>query len=384
MITQNEIRKKTENLYLEFLKSIVTEEAFFPKVIRSDKSVDLDKERQKLAEVIEHSKDRKGFGYEIVYKKTNTRKHGIQSSLEEISFQTELDFLKYLHKEKEVAEFRENCSLILSKFHELKEWIIKCPSKIIDNHSQWNDLLEVCQYFKDNSKPNLYIRELPIKVHTKFIGNNKGIIKELLDILIKDHIIDNEETNFEKRFNLKSPPSLVRFRILDKNISQKYFSGMNDMSVPVSQFEQLKLPLKNVLVVENKTNLLTIALTLSELEETIVVFGSGYKVENLKKVEWLKQMRLFYWGDLDAQGFEILSQFRGYFPNVKSLFMDNDTFNKFFENDSGTQSKITTELNLTDEERQLYLLLKENNWRLEQEKIRIEYVKEFLEKSLIN
>ena len=379
MITINEIKKKTENIYVGYLKSIITEEIFFPKIIRSDKSVssDFDEMRKELKDVIEYSKDRRGFGYTITYKQTNTRRHGIQSLPEEISFQTELDFLKYLHKEKEVAEFRENCSLIISKFPEVKDWITNHPLKVIGNSSKWNDLLKVCDYFKSRPIPNLYIRELPIEVHTKFIEENKGIIKELLNILIKDHI-RSDETNFEKRFNLKYVEPLVRFRILDKSISLQYFSGIDDLSIPISQFEQLKLPIKNVLVVENKTNLLTIALTLPELEKTIVVFGSGYKVEILEKVEWFKQVKLFYWGDLDTQGFEILSQFRGYFIHVKSILMDKLTFNKYFKNDKGTPNKISGPLNLTNEELELYELLKENNWRLEQEKIPIKEFKELI------
>ena len=383
MITAEEIKKKTENIYAEYLKSIVTEDSFFPKTIRSNKSVssDFSEMRKELSDVIEHSKDRKGFGYTITYKQVNTKKHGVQSLPEEIGFQTETDFLKYLHKEKEVAQFKNGYSLILSHFPDLKEWIIKHPIKVIENQEKWNDLLKVCNYFIEKPNPNLYIRELPIQVHTKFIETNKGIIKELLDILIKEHI-NQEEPNFEKRFNLKYAEPTVRFRILDKQISQKYFSKVNDLSIPISQFEQLELPIKNVFIVENKTNLLTIALTLPELEKTIVVFGSGYKVEILKNVEWFNKTDIFYWGDLDAQGFEILSQFRGYFPHTKSFLMDIETFDNFFEEDKGTPSKIFTNLNLTKEEKQLYEYLKENNWRLEQEKIPLEYVKNKLMNNL--
>jgi hypothetical protein len=375
MITASEIKKKSENIYREYLQSVVSGEIFFPKILRSNKSVssDFNEMRKELAEVIEYSKDRKGFGYTISYKRTNTRQHGIQSLPEEISFLTETDFLKYLHKEKEVAAFRENTKIILSNFPELKDWLTKYPQKVIDNQDKWCDILKVCAYFKANPIPNLYIRELPIQVHTKFVENNKAVIKELLDILVAD-FVKQEETNFEKRFNLKYSEPLVRFRILDKKISQTCFSGIDDLSIPVSQFERLYLQIKNVFIVENKTNLLTIALTLPEIANTIVIFGSGYKVENLKNVEWFKQTRLFYWGDLDAQGFEILSQFRGYFSHVKSILMDKQTFEKFFENDKGTPSKLTTNLKLTNDELELYELLKANNWRLEQEKISVTQV----------
>jgi hypothetical protein len=213
-----------------------------------------------------------------------------------------------------------------------------------------------------------------------YIENNEGIIKELLDILMSEHINQNEK-EFEKRFNLKYCEPLVRFRILDKNISRQYFSGIDDLSIPVSQFEGLKLPVKKIFVVENKMNLLTTALTLPETDETIVIFGSGYGgVKNLQNAEWLKNVELLYWGDLDVQGFEILSQFRGYFPQVKSILMDEETFKSFEKEKAEGKEKKNSAPNLTDEERKLYELLKANNWRLEQEKIFAEYTNDFIKK----
>ncbi len=166
---------------------------------------------------------------------------------------------------------------------------------------------------------------------------------------------------------------------LDKEISQIYFSGLDDLAIPISQFETLNLPTKKVLVVENKTTLYTTTtfLTLPKMDKTIAIFGSGYSVANLKNVKWFKNIELLYWGDIDVQGFEILSQFRGYFPQTKSVLMDLVTFEKFFEHDLGTPTNISTILNLTDSEQELYDILKTNNWRLEQEKIPFDYVNQF-------
>jgi hypothetical protein len=221
----------------------------------------------------------------------------------------------------------------------------------------------------------LYIRELPIKVHTKFIELNQSLIKELLNILISEHI-NSEEKQFEKRFNLKYAEPQIRFKVLDKEIAEKSFSAIDNIAVPISQFESLNLPINKVLVVENKTTLYT-ALTLPKMEKTIAIFGSGYSVANLKNVKWFENIELLYWGDIDVQGFEILSQFRGYFQQTKSILMDLVTFEKFFENDLGTQTNIGTSLNLTDSEQELYDILKTNNWRLEQEKIPYDYVNQF-------
>lgn len=375
MITPQEIKNKAEKKYSTYLQSLVKGISFVEIVISGNKkpSRNLAEYQSEISALISQSKEKKGYGYTIKYQTISKKEIGTQDIPSEILFQTEYDFLKFLHKEKEVAEFRTDCMSIFSKFPELKEWAAKCPKKIIENHLQWIDLLGVCDYFTKKPKPNLYIRELPIQVHTKFIENNKGIIKELLDVLISEYT-NKDKTNFEKRFNLKYAEPTVRFRILDKNISMQYFSGIDDLNIPISQFEKLNLPIKKIFVAENKMNILTFPL----IERSLIIFGCGFGVEILKSVEWLRHTELYYWGDLDVQGFEILSQFRGYFPNVKSILMDKLIFGKYFDNDKGTPSVNSTKLNLTAEEQQLYELLKENNWRLEQEKISLECVNEII------
>lgn len=58
--------------------------------------------------------------------------------------------------------------------------------------------------------------------------------------------------------------------------------------------------------------------------------------------------------------------------------MDKATFDKYFEKERGTPSKISVKLNLTTEEEELYQYIKVNNYRLEQEKIPQRYVIEQL------
>ena len=203
MITPTEIRKKAENKYLTFLRSVTERQAFEPIVIvgnkkPNDDTVQFEKE---LTELIAHSKEKKGYGYSIEYQKVKTRKHGEQDIPVSISFLTEQDFLKYIGKEQDTAGFRKDVERILSAFPELVEWVCRFPNKVLDNNRVWDDVLKVCIYFKGNPKPQLYIRELPIQVDTKFIERNKGIIKELLDIIIAKSV-NPDETRFETLFNL--------------------------------------------------------------------------------------------------------------------------------------------------------------------------------------
>lgn len=375
MITPKEIKDKAERKYISFLQSLVENRSFEKLVIRGDKSYtksSLSEFEKEIQQIVSQSKEKKGYGYTLEFQQIKTKSLGIQDLPISIFFDTEKDFLNFLGKKKEVELFNTSVETIINEFPELKDWIIKNPIKVISNQADWESILKVCRYFKENPQPNLYIRELPIKVHTKFIERNQSVIKELLNILISEHI-NNEEKEFEKRFNLKFSEPQIRFKVLDRAIAEKYFLGIDDIAVPVSQFETLNLPIKKVLVVENTTTLYT-TLTLPKMNDTIAIFGSGYSVCNLKNVLWFANLELLYWGDIDVQGFEILSQFRGYFQQTKSVLMDSETFEKFFENDSGSQTNICTLLNLTDCEQKLYDVLKTNNWRLEQEKIPYDYV----------
>jgi hypothetical protein len=387
MITPLEIAQQCRKWWKNMLISRMEAVDFFPKEINKigkitaqDLIERLSEYQKSLAALRNHAKSNKKWGYTLVETERYFEKIGTQKVPGKIIIETLDDYLTLTGKKTEYQTFLKNYEVLINELPALKEWAVRHPQKLTE-HNDWRDILSVCKYFLENPKPNLYLRELPINVHTKFIEHHKGIISDLLNNLLPPENINREFTSaadFEKRFNLKYPEPLVRFRILDAQLSVNYFSGLSDLSIPVGQFEQLHLPVERVLIVENKTNMLTIALTLPALENTIVLFGSGYKVRNLKNAVWLNKVDLLYWGDLDVQGFEILSQFRSDFPHTRSVLMDSETFHAFFEHDTGTPSEITGKPHLTTGEMQLYELLKSNNWRLEQEKIPLPYVKEWL------
>ncbi len=369
MITPTEIKKKALNKYKAYLQSIVEGESFNPIVIVGDKKPNEDtvKFEEELTELISCSKEKKEYGYTIEYQTVKTKRHGMQGIPTSISFRTEYDYLKFINKEKATEKFKKDITSILSSFPELKDWIYKYPIKVIEN--DWESLLKVCKYFKAVPQPHLYIRELPIQVHTKYVENNSGIIKELLDIIIAEYV-NFEEKKFEPHFNLKYDESLVRFRILDESVSQQLFGGIDDISIPISEFQNIALPIHTVYIVENKMNMLTFP----NIDNSIVIWGHGFGVDIMKDVEWMNTKRIFYWGDLDAHGFQILSEIRTHFPQVKSFLMDRETFDKFFEKDNGSETNVEKLSCLTQEEKTMFEYLKKNNYRLEQEKIPYEYI----------
>ena len=375
MITSAEIKKKASRKYTDYLRDVAAGKTFQPIENQCDKKAsDTIAEYQKeFNDIRSLSKEVKGYGYTIHWKTVKTKMLGTQGLPSKIKFETAEDFERFLQKVKEVDVFRKNVALIKGRFPKLQCWIEKYPLKVIDNSEYWSDILKVLDYFSKNPQPQLYIRELPIEVHTKFIEQHKALIGELLDIVIKEYINTNEK-EFEKRYNLRYDEPTVRMRLLDRTLAKKLFYGLDDITIPISLFLKLQIPISKVYIVENKVNFLTFPL----IPNSIVIWGKGYGVASIKESELLKSTELIYWGDLDAQGFEILSQFRSYFGQVKSLLMDKATFDNYFEKECGTPSQINVKLNLTTEEEELYQYIKVNNYRLEQEKIPQRYVIEQL------
>ena len=378
MITVSEIKKKANTLYKEYLQSLVeANQSFFPKQIRSNKklSEDFIKMKEELNELISCSTDRKSYGYSIHYETINTKKHGVQSLPQSITFECEDNYLKFIGKEKEVALFKKNVLQITSEFPQLLHWCLNNPFSITVNFEKWNNILKVCRYFTYNPNPDLYIRQLPIEIHTKFIEENKAIIQSLLDILIHNHIQDQNERVFEKRFGLKCKPVQIRIRILDKNIANQYFSGLTDISITEEEMRTLDIHCSRVYITENKMNFLT----LPAIKDAIAIFGGGFAISDLKRVNWLQSKSIFYWGDIDVHGFQILSQLRGYFPNTKSVMMNMNTYEQFkemsVENRVANPPRLS---NLDAGEICMYEFLKENGRRLEQEKITYLYSVKFL------
>lgn len=376
MITSAEIKKKASRKYSEYLRNIAVGIEFQPFEILCDKKPSgiMAEFQKELEDIRSFSKEVKGYGYTIEWKIVKHKMLGTQDLPSKIMFETASDFERFLQKSREVINFRNDIAQIKKKFPKLRDWIGKNPHKVVDYSNSWNDILKVLDYFFKNPTPQLYLRELPIEVHTKFIEQHKAVISELLDIVI-EYYVNADEKEFEKRYNLRYDEPLVRIRLLDIGMAASVFSGVEDVSIPISEFLKLKLTVSNVFIVENKVNFLTFPI----VANSIVIWGQGYGVASTKRSELLKSVNLIYWGDLDAQGFEILSQFRSNFSHVKSFLMDRVTFDKYFENDSGTPSKINIELNLTAEENDLYQYLKFNNYRLEQEKIPQYYVIKRLE-----
>lgn len=393
MISPEEIRQQAERWWPEVLRATLTGEAFFPKplirigkVKANERLRAFDRIRAEQEALLAGCKSRNGNGYTLHWEERNYRNVGRNRFIAAISIDTPDDYLHLLRRGAAYRRFRADAQLILEKVPGLQTWCVDNPLEIEAYHGQWPDLLRVVRYFMDEHQPGqYYIRELPLAIPTKFIESHLKVLASLLDAALPPERINDDfrgVNQFEQRYGLKYRQPTVRLRLLDAAMAQQYFSGLSDLQIPLDDFARLSLPLQRVVILENKTNFSNLMnfLTLPRQSATAGIFGSGFGLGRLKGVEWLQQVELFYWGDLDAHGLQILSQLRGYFPHARAFLMDRATLDAFpqYVLADAPESTAATLPHLTGDEQALFDYLNANRLRLEQERIPVAYVRERL------
>lgn len=292
------------------------------------------------------------------------------------------DLARFLGCYQQWQLFVKQAQLTLQQLPQLIRYVQLRPIELVQHLDVWPQLLKVCQYFLVNPKPGCYLRELNITgIDTKFIEQHKAILKKLLDATLPESAIELEQSKlsehgFEKRYGLNYPKPRIRFRVLDPNMIVD-LAGFSDLEVSLDEFAKLGLLCDSIYITENKTN----GLAFPKVKNAIVIFGLGYGISALKQVDWLKQCRIYYWGDIDTHGFAILSQIRAYLPDTQSFLMDKDTlqFCRAFWTAEPQSKRHQSEslANLTDIEQALYQALKTDHFapclRLEQERIPYHY-----------
>ena len=363
----------------EILAACVTGETIFPLRLKLSKPTARDvmerfDEVGRWAQALrEESRERRGFGYAIEWKETRHRIHGRNMLPAAVFVPSEEDALRLIGKAREVARFAELVEATLAPFPHLREWLTHKPLTALENGSDWSRILAVLEYFRSHPRPSLYVRQLNIaEVDTKFIERRKGLLTELLDMVLPNTTISTEATgarNFERRYGLRNEVPLIRFRILDPAL---FIQGLSDLSVPPEQFAQLAPPVRRVFITENKIN----GLAFPDVPSGLVIFGLGYGLERLVEIGWLREKNIWYWGDIDTHGFAILDRLRTILPHVHSFLMDRDTLMAHVSlwGQELTRERFDGELeHLTAPERALFEDLKHDRLgkqvRLEQERI---------------
>ncbi|MFP4208132.1 MAG: DUF3322 domain-containing protein [Wenzhouxiangella sp.] len=336
-----------------------------------------------VGELIEHSRERCGWGYAIEWRTVNHRTRGSNRLPTAVVVPEADEALRLIGKSARARRFDQLADALLGEFPDLRGWLARRPLEALRRDAEWPRLCAILRYFLAHPRPGLYLRQLDIPgVDTKFIEARRSLVGELLDAVLPASGVDAAATGvagFHRRYGLASRPAHVRFRILDPDLALR---GLTDLSVPAEQFAALNLPVDDVFITENEIN----GLAFPDHPGAIVIFGLGYGLDRLAGIDWLVRARCWYWGDIDSHGFAILHRLRCHLPAARSFLMDRATLEAHRDlwGREPEERRFRGELARLDaSEQALYQVLRDDVLgpavRLEQERIGFAWLHRFLE-----
>ena len=282
--------------------------------------------------------------------------------------------LRWIRKQDDWQSFSSMVDMTAGRQPSLLAWLERYSMRALKFSQSWPQLLDVIDWLQANQRPGIYLRQVDLPgVHSKLIEKHLAVLSELLDITLPETAIDpnwSGISGFCARYGFLDKPSRIRFRILDQSICPLPGLAQPDITLDAASFAQLSLQIDRVFITENEVNFLAFP----QVAKSIVIFGAGYGWDSLSRSEWLSNIPIYYWGDIDTHGFAILSDLRKYFSHVRSFLMDMETLTQhryiWGREDTPSSAQLSR---LEEDEQHLFNCLRDNaiqnNLRLEQEHI---------------
>ena len=326
------------------------------------------------------SKEKRGKGYRLEYRSTQSRRIGRNQIPDRAVVDSSEDATYLLRNAGELKRFGRMLSLAEEICPALIAFLEQKNVRALALSDDFEALLRTALWIFCNPNPRIYPRQIDLPgIDTKFLERHCKVLSEMVEIL---DVIPGRPLAlrpgratglpaFCRKYGFLTEPLYVKFRVPPGN---GFFPEcVRELSLPAEEFAALAFPrgaIRNIFVVENKVNLLAFP----ELKNTMVIWGAGYCFDHIAGAGWLDECRIYYWGDIDTNGFAILDQFRARFPKARSFLMDLPTL---LEHAALWVTEKTPKagrfLRLDDEERQLYTALLNNTYgervRLEQERV---------------
>lgn len=327
------------------------------------------------------SKERRGKGYNLSYRRVQSRELGRNELPDRAVIDSPEDALFLVRRSAEAARFRRMVADAESVCPALIAYLERKRVAALPLAEEWPSLMRTALWVSHNPHPGIYPRQIDLPgIDTKFLERNSKALSEMIDAL--DVIpgsplarLGGERASglarFCARYGFLAEPLYVRFRPPQGN--GLFPDSVSELALPAPEFARLSFPprvVRRIFVTENKVNFLAFP----RQEGALVIWGGGYCFEHLADAAWLDMCEIFYWGDIDTNGLAILDQFRARFPASRSLLMDVPTLLEHKAMWGVEQKQRVSALTRLDEnERDLYAALLENRYgvqvRLEQERI---------------
>ena len=370
-ISPSEIAHKAAKAYPRFLAKWIRGEAadFFPMRVRTRLSPDPKNPKATIAAnelLLSKAKDQRGWGYTVQREQVRSREFGNNAFPKSITIDTLDDLLRLAGQAEDFLATRIVAEQVRAQLPQLEPWLRTSVRSLAALADSCPGLIQVAQFFMENPWPNCYARQLPLPLDTKFVERNKSTLRLWLDSLLPASAIDVNERKFARRFGLRDGEPHRGIRLLDPELTKEVGLPYGELSLPLRSIAGLAVHNATAFIVENDLNLLT----MPACKRGIGIRGEGNAVNRLERLKWLAQNRVVYWGDIDADGFIILSRLRNLFPHVESILMDLKTVEDHHDYlGTGNASEPCRPTNLTPSETEAYDLCAHHNHRLEQEKL---------------
>ncbi len=291
----------------------------------------------------------------IEWRDVRHRVQGLQRVPSSVWIDSIDDALVLVQKVPDSRVFAEQVATTESTLPALVPWLLRRPLMALQYVRDWSKLLTVVSWLLAHPRPGIFLRQVDLlHIDTKFIEGHRGLLSELLDLVLPPEAIDPTKSGaaqFAGRYGFTEKPTRIRYRELDPQIASLQGPVCADIALDAKSFSALTLSIDRVFITENETNFLAFPL----VPHSIVVFGAGYGWDALSTASWLDRCTIYYWGDIDTHGFGILNQLRSHFSAVASFLMDRETLDAH----SASWGKETTPLminlpRLTSDECRVY------------------------------
>lgn len=256
-------------------------------------------------------------------------------------------------------------------------WILRYPLRAIELAPSWPKLLAARDWLEFHRDTGLYLRQIDAPgVDTKFMESHRGVLADFFGV-------SAAKAAFATSLGFIEKPTYLRLRFSPGVVD--FPAGLTEATLRLDELKRLAPDISTAIIIENEITYLSVPIP----KHGVVIFGKGFDVTNAESISWLgpiaAQSRVYYWGDIDAQGFEILHGARTTLPQLNSLLMDRDTLLQHRQQwVTGTKASRRALDQLSADERALYDDLVTNHFgdtiRLEQERINWAWVLKRLER----
>lgn len=279
---------------------------------------------------------------------------------------------RLIGRAEEASSYKKAYATVRETVPQLLPWMLtskgirtfKEPTTVRIYLAVLRSLVKFFQQQREASASPLYLRDIRLApVDTKFWERESSFILAIYQALYPEDGIRNW-TDLLTRLQLVRFPTQYAIRFLDDALrihpKLEWFSSSPD------QLDALDLHPRVIFLVENKTNFLRFP----KVKDAILLFSSGKSIPYLLScLNWLKEHpHIYYWGDMDEDGFEMLNRARSILPQIQSFLMEKDLLLRYQNQlvfDEGLRFELAKLQFLTPMEKEAFLSLRSQ--RLEQE-----------------